>query len=72
MYIIEASYDELNKLSITDTLKFFTGIKNDNTLSKKMKKKNFKEFINTFAFDDELFMDLEQRHNIIKESIKFV
>lgn len=72
MYVVEVSYDELIKMSITDTLKFFTEIKNDNTLSKKMKKRSFKEFVRTFAFDEELFKDLEKRYNVIKESMKGV
>lgn len=72
MYIIEINYDELSKWSPTDTLKFFTEIKNDNTLSKKMKKKSFKAFIETFYFDKDLFHDLENKYNVIKESIKIL
>lgn len=72
MYIIEANYEELNKVSITDTLKFFTEIKNDNTLSKKMKKRSFKEFVESFVFDEDLYKDLENRYTIIKESIKII
>lgn len=72
MYIVDVSYEELSKISITDTLRFFTEIKNDNTLSKKMRKRNFKEFVRTFAFDEELFKSLGERYNVIKESIKVV
>lgn len=70
LFIIEIHYKELMDCNPNDTLRFFSEIKNENSLESKMKKQSFKLFVKNFIFDEALFSELENKFNIIKDNIK--
>lgn len=68
LFIVKVFYEDVSQLDSTNTLKFFSDLKNNNLLSEKMKTNSFKSFASDFRFDYDLFEELEVKYNVIKNS----
>ena len=69
LFIVDMFYNKLISFNCENTLSFFSNLKFNNVLGKKMKKYDFKKFVQNFIFDKKRFFDLEIKFNSINNNI---
>lgn len=69
LFIVDMFYNKLVFFNCEETLSFFSNLKFNDVLQKKMKKLDFKKFVQNFIFDKKRFFELEVKFNSINVNI---